>query len=246
MNATTTVVRTEGRLFGRELGSMFWILLFPTLVLAILGAIPSSREPAEALGGSRLVDVYTSVSVLLAMIVASVISMPSVVASYRERGILRRLRTTPVRPGSLLGAQVGVHAAAVLAAIVLALGMARVVYDVPLPEAPGWYLVNLLLATAASCAIGSVVTSVARTTRAAQTVGMVIFFPLMFTAGVYSPVPAMSGWLHDVVTLTPLGAAAEALNDSLLGRDPDLVDLAVMGGWTIALALVAVRAFRWE
>lgn len=77
MNATTAVIRTEARLFGRELGSVFWILLFPALLLAILGAIPSSREPDEALGGVRLVDVYTSVSVLLAMIVASVISMPS-------------------------------------------------------------------------------------------------------------------------------------------------------------------------
>jgi ABC-2 type transport system permease protein len=246
MKATTAVVRTEARLFGRELGSVFWILLFPTLVLAILGAVPSSREPDEALGGVRLVDVYTSVSVLLAMIVASVISMPAVVASYRERGILRRLRTTPVHPGSLLGAQVGVHAAAVLAAIALALGTARMLYDVPLPEAPGWYIVSLLLATAASFTIGAVVTSVASTTRAAQTVGMVVFFPLMFTAGVYSPVPAMSGWLHAVVTLTPLGAGAEALNDALLGRSPDLADLAVIGAWTAVLALVAVRAFRWE
>lgn len=75
---------------------------------------------------------------------------------------------------------------------------------------------------------------------------MIVFFPLMFTAGVYSPVPAMRGWLHDVVTATPLGAGAEALNDALLGRSPDLADLAVMGGWTAVLALVAVRAFRWE
>src|SRR5690606_35404220 len=102
--------------------------------------------------------------------------------------------------------------------------------DVPLPDAPSWYVVSLLLATASSCAIGAIVTSVAGTTRAAQSVGMVFFFPLMFTAGVYSPVPAMSGLLHDVVTATPLGAGAEALNEALLGRSPDLTDLAVMGG----------------
>ncbi|MCD4534252.1 hypothetical protein LRP67_09185 [Nocardioides sp. cx-169] len=50
-------------------------------MLAILGAIPSSREPDEALGGLRLVDVYTSVSVMLAMIVAAVISMPAITES---------------------------------------------------------------------------------------------------------------------------------------------------------------------
>jgi ABC-2 type transport system permease protein len=43
-----------------------------------------------------------------------------------------------------------------------------------------------------------------------------------------------------------MGAASEALNDSLVGRSPDLADLAVMAGWTVVLSLVAVRSFRWE
>lgn len=60
------------------------------------------------------------------------------------------------------------------------------------------------------------------------------------------PVQTMSGLLRDVVVLTPLGAAAEALNDSLLGRAPDVIDLEVMAGWTAVLALVAVSTFRWE
>jgi ABC-2 type transport system permease protein len=73
-----------------------------------------------------------------------------------------------------------------------------------------------------------------------------VLFPVMFTAGVWLPVQGMSGWLHDVVVATPLGAAAEALNDSLVGRTPDLADLAVMVGWTLVLSLIAVRSFRWE
>ena len=243
---TATVVRTEARLFGRELGSLCWILLFPTILLLIIGLVPGYRTPEDDLGGQRVVDLYATVCAVLAMIMAAIMAMPPVVAGYRESGVLRRLRTTPMHPASLLGAQVGLHAAAVLASIVLALGAARLVYDVPLPGALGWYAVSVVLASAAAFSIGAVVTSVSSTTRVVQTVGTIVFFPLMFTSGVWLPVQGMSGWLRDLVVATPMGAASEALNDTLQGLRPDLVDLAVMGGWTVVLSLVAVRLFRWE
>lgn len=242
----TAVLRTEARLFGRELGSLFWILLFPTILLVILGLIPGFRDADPDLGGQRVIDLYASIVVLLAMIMAAIMAMPAVIASYRERGVLRRLRTTPVHPGVLLFAQVFLHAAAVLVSVVLALGVARLVFDVPLPGSLAWYAACVVLATAATFSVGAVITSVARTARVVQTVGTVVFFPMMFTAGVWLPVQAMGGWLHDVVVATPLGAAAEALNDALVGRTPDVADLAVMAGWTVVLALVSVRAFRWE
>jgi ABC-2 type transport system permease protein len=250
VSATTTptavVVRTEARLFGRELGSLFWILLFPTILLLIIGLIPDYRTPEDDLGGQRVIDLYASVCVVLAMIMAAIMAMPPVLAGYRETGVLRRLRTTPMHPASILGAQVGLHAAAVLASIVLALGAARVVYDVPLPGALGWYAVCVVLATAAAFSIGAVVTAVSSSTRVVQTVGTIVFFPLMFTSGVWLPVQGMSGWVHDLVVATPLGASAEALNDSLVGHGPDAVDLLVMAGWVAVLSAVAVRRFRWE
>jgi ABC-2 type transport system permease protein len=243
---TTAVIRTEARLFSRELGSVFWILLFPTILLLVIGLVPDFRRADESLGGQRFIDVYASVCVILAMIMAAIMAMPPVMAGYRESGVLRRLRTTPMHPAALLGAQAGLHAAAVLVSVVLALGTARVAYDVPLPGDVGWYVVCVALATAAAFSVGALITAVSSNARVVQTVGTVVFFPMMFTAGVWLPVQTMQGWLRDVVVATPLGAAAEALNDALHGAAPDLVDLAVMAGWTAVLSLVAVLLFRWE
>jgi ABC-2 type transport system permease protein len=133
-----------------------------------------------------------------------------------------------------------------VASLVLVLVVGRVAYDVRLPQAIAWYALVVLLATAAAFSMGAVITAVASSARLVQTIGTIVFFPSMFTAGVYFPVQAMQGWLHTVVVSTPMGAASEALNDSLVGRSPDLADLAVMAGWTVVLSLVAVRSFRWE
>ena len=245
-SATTTVLRTEARLAGREVGSLFWICIFPTVLLVILGSIPSFREPSADLGGQRTIDLYASIAVILAIIMGAIFAMPSVIATYRERGVLRRLRTTPVHPGSILMAQVAVHGAALIVSAVLVLAVGRLAFDVALTESLPWFVVVALLTAAATFAIGAAITAVSPTTRVAQTLSTAIAFPAMFTAGLWFPVQAMSGCLHTIVTATPLGAAAEALNDAHVGQAPALADVAVVLGWTAVLALVAIRFFRWE
>ena len=129
---TRGLLATEARLFAREPGWLFWILLFPSLLLGVLGLVPSFREPDPELGGLRVVDLYVPVVVLLAALMASVQSMPTVLAGYRERGVLRRLRATPVSPAALLRAQVLLHGTAVLLGALLAMTLARVAFDTPL------------------------------------------------------------------------------------------------------------------
>ncbi|MFW6776008.1 ABC transporter permease [Nocardioides sp. CPCC 205120] len=240
------VTATELRLFVRDPGTTFWILGFPTALLCILGAIPSFREPNADQGGQSVVDLYVPVVVLLTVIVASVQSMPATLSTYREQGILRRLRATPVSPAALLRAQVVLHLSAVAVGAATAVAVARLVLDVPLPQHLAGWLLALVLAAAAAFALGALVSAVAPTARVSQTIGTLVFFPLMFTAGVWLPVQTMPGLLQDVVLLTPLGAAARGLNDAATGSWPQLVDLAVTGGWAVVLTALAVRCFRWE
>lgn len=245
-NPTAAVVLTEVRLFTREPGAMFWILVFPVVLLTILGLIPSFREADENLGGRRVIDLYVPVTVLLSMIVAGVQTMPAVLSSYRERGILRRLSVTPARPAALLLAQIVVHAAAVAVSVLLALFVGRFAFGVALPAQPWGYAVAVGFTLAAALGLGAAISAVSATTRVAQTVGTIVFFPMMFCAGVWLPVQAMPDLLQRIVEVTPFGAASLVLDRAAVGEWPHAGGLLVVALWTVALTAAAVRWFRWQ
>ncbi|MET8612308.1 ABC transporter permease [Streptomyces misionensis] len=242
----TTVLRTEFRLFRREPGAVFWIFLFPTLLLVILGSIPSFREADTSLGGLRPVDAYVPIAVLIALIMSGVQSLPQVLTGHRERGILRRMRLTPVRPAVLLSAQMVMTGTVALASALLALVVGRLAFDVRLPARPAGYLLALLLATASALALGSVVSALSRTTKIAGAIGTAVFFPMMFCAGVWLPVQEMPRTLARVVELTPFGAAARALGEAAAGDWPGWGHLGVLAAWAVLLTAAAARWFRWE
>ncbi|MFF4033257.1 ABC transporter permease [Streptomyces sviceus] len=242
----SAVLRTEVRLFRREPGALFWILLFPTLLLVILGSIPSFRNHDADLGGLRTIDVYVPVAVLLGLIVGGLQSMPQTLTGYRERGILRRMSTTPVRPTALLTAQMTVYGGAALASALLALLVGRFAFAVRLPEQPLGYVLALVLAVLAALALGAVVSALSRTTKIAGAIGSAVFFPAMFCAGVWAPVQTMPDVLARIVGYTPFGAAAEALNRAASGDWPGWTHLAVLVAWTVLLTAAASRWFRWE
>ncbi|MBK3581236.1 ABC transporter permease [Streptomyces sp. MBT65] len=242
----TAVLRTELRLFRREPGALFWILLFPTLLLVILGSIPGFRHHEADLGGLRTIDVYVPVTVLLGMIVGGLQSMPQTLTGYRERGILRRMSATPVRPSALLSAQMVVYGTAALASALCALLVGRLAFDVRLPKQGFGYLLALLLAILAALALGAVVSALSRTTKIAGAIGSAVFFPMMFCAGVWIPVNSMPDVMARIVGYTPFGAAAEALNRAAAGNWPGWTHLGVLAMWTLLLTGAASRWFRWE
>lgn len=246
MSTGTAVLKAEARLFTREPGALFWILAFPTLLLVVIGCIPAFREPSADLGGLRTVDLYVPVVVLLAMITSAIQSMPPVLTGYRERGILRRMATTPMRPGALINAQIVLHGVAVVCSALLALAVGRLVFGVALPRQLAGYLPALVLAGLSALALGATVSAISRTTNITHAVGSAVFFPAMFTSGVWVPVAVMPDTVRQIVGLTPFGASAQALDQAAAGQWPSWTHLAVTAVWTVALVAVARRRFAWE
>ena len=159
------------------------------------------------------------------------VTLPPILGAYRQFGILRRLRTTPVHPARLLSAQLAVHIGIALAAAVIAIVVAVAVFDVPFPESPVWFVVSYVLAAASIFSLGLLVGAVAPTAATGQAIGMAIYFPMLFFAGVWIPRTIMPDGLRTVSDFTPLGSAVQALEDSWFGSTPSLTNLVVMAVW---------------
>ncbi|GAA4675341.1 ABC transporter permease [Phytohabitans rumicis] len=243
--ARLTIV--ESKLFARDAMSLVMGVAFPALLLLALGlAIPGFRDPADELGGLRPIDVYAPIVLAMAIATTGVSTLPAYLATYRERGVLRRLATTPVGPVRLLGAQLAVNGAATLVAAVLAVAVATAGFGVDLPRQPLGFLLAFLLGTGAMFAVGLLIAAVAPRARTASGIGMLVYFPMLFFAGMWTPGPVMPDAVRRVSDFTPLGAASQAMQEAWTGGFPSVLHLGVLAAYLLGLGALAARLFRWS
>ncbi|MFK0243946.1 ABC transporter permease [Amycolatopsis azurea] len=246
MSALTRLTAVETKLFFREPILVFFVLAFSPILLVILGAIPAMREPSGDLGGASAISVYVPIIVAMSLAMFALTSLSQLFTTYREKGILRRMRTTPVKPGVLLGAQLLMSTVLSVATMLVVLAIARLAFDVSLPRNLPAYLIGYLLAALSVFAIGLLIGSFAPTGKSAGAIGTLSFFPLVFFAGLWVPRAEMNDVLRAISDLTPLGAGVQSLQDAAAGHWPQPLQVAVMLGWTIVAGGLAARYFRWE
>jgi ABC-2 type transport system permease protein len=246
LSALSRLTVAETKLFFREPLIVFFALGFPAILLVILGAVPAFREPKESLGGLRVIDLYVPIIVVLGLAVFALSGLSQLSATYREKGVLRRMQTTPVKPRVMLGAQLLMSTILSMLTMAVVLTVGRLAFDVRLPRQAPAYLVGYVLAALSMFAIGLLIASLAPTGRSAGAIGTVLFFPLVFFAGLWIPRESMNDVLRTISDLTPLGAGVQSLQDATAGHWPQLLHLTVMLGWTTVAGGLATRYFRWE
>jgi ABC-2 type transport system permease protein len=246
MRVFLKLTRSELRLFLREPVSGFFSLVFPALLVIILGSIPSFREPSADLGGLRVIDLYVPIIVALILAMLGLQTTPYVLALYREKGVLRRMAVTPAPPLALLGAQLVMSLLSAVFSALLVLLIGRFVFDVALPANLLAFAVIFLLAAAAVFSIGLFIAAVVSSGKAANAIGTLLFFPSMFFAGLWAPREVMPDVLARVGDFTPLGAGVRALQDASTGTWPALISLTVLVAYVLGFGAASAKLFRWE
>lgn len=245
MTATAALVRAEARQIYRSPVSMLFSVGLPVLAVVVLASIPATRRPTDALGGLSALEAFTAPIVMFSVLVVGVMAMPQTLGMHRESGFLRRLRTTPVAPSSVLVASLAVHAllsvavATVIVAITLGAGGSP-------PAHPLLLVVVIVLMSAVFLAVGAVLCAVIPSVKVLSGVGNVVAVIMLFTAGMWVPRASFPEWAQTLTDLTPGGASAELLTTAIAGGGGGWQEIAVCLFW-IALSIgVAVRVFRWE
>ncbi|GAB2491708.1 ABC transporter permease [Streptosporangium sandarakinum] len=229
MKAFTALTATELRLLLRDPASLFFMMAFPLMLLVL------KRGDGDAVPG------------YLAMIVAigGMGALPGIVASYRERKVLKRLATTPISPVLLLGAQLVAQVAAGLVGSVLLVTAAIAVFGAQAPGNVPVLAAAFLLCSVMVCSLGFVIAAVVRNTRGASLIGMLVMFPMIFLSGAAVPRKALPDSLRRIGDLLPLTPGVDALHVAWSGTAA-VFPLLVLAGIIVVATAVATTLFRWE
>ncbi|RRS00511.1 ABC transporter permease [Glycomyces terrestris] len=244
MSSFMKLVQAEARLFVRDTTALVVGLLLPAVILLGLGAVPMLREPSPEMGGIRFIDYFAPSMIVMSVGVVGLTNLPTVMAGYRERGVLRRMRTTPVHPAKLLSAQLVVNVGAALVSSLLVIVAGRIAYGVPLPESPLWFALAFVLGITAVFALGMLVAATAATSRAASGIASVLFMSTMFFGGVYLPRFMLPDAVARIGDFVPPGV--QTLLDSWNGETPAALPLLVMAATALAAGTASARIFKWE
>jgi ABC-2 type transport system permease protein len=237
----------EAKLFLREPIGAFFTLGFPLMMLFLFGSI-YGNSPVAMFGGYGTIDI--SIPAYTAMIIATtgLMSLTITMASYREKGILRRLQATPVSPLVVLAAQVIVVFLMTTLGMILLIVAGVFVYHIRFDGSVPSVLAGFLLCSLSFFALGFILAALMPTARTAQVVGMVLLYPMLFLSGAGFPRELLPEAVRKVSTFLPLTYVVNLLRGLWIG-DPwrgHVTEVIVLCGMLLAGVVISVKAFRWE
>lgn len=235
----------EAKLAWRTPISLILGFILPVVLLIIFGSIPAFSRPVAQAGGVSMISLYGPILSAFAIAMMALVGLSIPLATYREQGVLRRMSTTPAPPSWVLGAEVLVNLAVLLAALIV-VNVGAKAFDVPAPGNLGGFILAVILTTAALFAIGLWIAAIAKTGAGANATGQLMFYPMMFFAGLYFPRELMPDVLRHISDWTPLGAGVSALQTASVGGFPGAQPLLVMAGYAALFGFFAVKQFKWE
>ncbi|MEI6666572.1 MAG: ABC transporter permease [Acidobacteriota bacterium] len=236
----------ETKIFVREPMGVVGTLAIPVLLFVVLG---------RAFGSVRVGDQTTAQSpfnlgILAALMIAvnAVLSLVAIIAIYREGGILKRLRATPLSPLTILSAQVLVKLIFSVVSLALLVLAGRRLFPGAMNFPMASFSAALLLSTLSILSLGFLIASIIPTARFAQPIGAAILYPMVSVSGLFFPVSRLPPALQILSYGLPTTHAVSLMRGVWDGPGWS-------GHWWNAGALVvifavcsalATKLFRWE
>jgi ABC-2 type transport system permease protein len=237
----------ELKLFLREPMAAFFTLIFPSLLLLLFGTIWGNK-PSEFFGNVGYVD--TAVPAFTAMIIATsgLMGLSIQMATYRESGVLRRFKATPLRPATILIAEVMVIFIMTTLGMIMLIILGKLLYGLRFSG----NLFNVLGAYVLSCfsffSIGFMLAGVFSTARTALIGSMILFYPMLFLSGAALPREILPETMRRIAQVLPLTHVVNLLRGLWIGESwaVHLKEVAVLSLVTIVGVAVSAKIFRWE
>ena len=237
----------ELKLFVRNPTGAFFTVIFPLMLLSVFGIMYSNE-----LGGISdeygLIDVSVPAFTGMIIAIAALTILNTEVATSREKGVLRRLKATPLRPLTILTAKL------IMIFLMTCLGMVLMIVAGKVAFGLRFYgnLLNVvggfLLSSFSFFAFGFVLASLMPNVRSAESVGFILLFVMLFFSGVFVPLEVIPEAVQQYAQVLPLTHVNTLLRGLWLGHGwvEHLKEVAVLAGILVASVIISAKTFRWE
>lgn len=242
----------EMKLFLRDPFATVTALAFPFIMLMLLAAVFANEDPQGEIDGVLVWrgisgdDYYVGASVGIVIAAIGLLALPVHLAAYREQGVLRRFRASSVPTWTLFASQFIVGVAVAVVGSVLMTAIAMFTYGTPFPDALLGVFVALLLAAACFTSIGFLLAALIPTARAAQGIGLLLFFSTWMLSGTGPPRAVLPETVSTIGGLSPLARVTIAVQDAWFGFGWNWAELGIIAGIAVAVAIPALWLFRWD
>ncbi len=236
----------ELKLFFREPITIVFTLALPLLMLYVLGGVFGNTAEGGFYRGAGAMNYYMGAYVGLVIASIGVISLPVHITAYRERGVLRRMHVSNIPIWTILGSQVVVSFFFGIVGGALMVLVGVVGYDVDTFNAVGMIIAAFVLGTLAFSAIGFFLGAVFPTTRAAQGIGIILFFLMLMLGGAGPPPEVLPTSLVIIGKITPAYWVILMIQDPWLGFGWNTGATVVTAAFLVVATGLSVRFFRWE
>jgi ABC-2 type transport system permease protein len=238
----------EMKIFLREPLGAFGTIVVPVLIFVVLGRVANLGFGSPSFAAKGLTSADIPVLVALLISVSAVLSLVTIISIYREGGILKRLRATPLRPQTILSAHVIVKLMLTAATLGL-MFLAGKRYFPPGAHVPWFsFTIALLISTWSVLSIGFIIASIVPTARFAQPIGAIVLYPMIAFSGLFVHISDLPPVLHAVASVLPLTYAVRLLEGIWNGEGwlAHLSDVAALTVLFLLFTAISAKIFRWE
>ena len=238
----------EIKIFLREpLGAIGGVVI-PVLMFVILSRLLGPRVRTGAPGIPRFVSADLPVFAAVLIAASAVLSLITIIAIYREGGILKRLRATPLRPHTILTAHVLVKLLFTAMTLALMVAAGRRFYPIDASVPLLSFALALLVSTLTILSMGFLIASIVPTARFAQPIGSVILYPMIGLSGLFFPLESLPPALRTITALLPSTYAISLMKGIWHGEtwSAHFGDLSILTAMFLLFTAVSARTFRWE
>jgi len=248
MKALLKLTWLETKIFVREPMGVFGTIGIPVIVFVVASRLVGPRVARAAIQPGGAVSAVLPVLTSILMALSAISSLVTIISIYREGGILKRLRATPLSPMVILSAHVLVKLLFTLITLAIMVLLGRRYFPPGAPVPLFSYAVALTFTTWAILSVGFLIASIVPTARFAQPLAAVILYPMVALSGLFFPIDVLPQTLRLLARAMPLAYAVSLLDGIWRGEgwSAHLGDVAALTFFFVVFTAISTRMFRWE